>query len=126
MAKVLLIDDDPDIVEACRLVLEQEGHEVLCAYNRRDGLALARAESPDLLVLDVMMEEPDDGIDMARELRREGFQAPILLLTSLGKVTGYRFGKEGGLVPVDDYQEKPIEPEAFVAKVAELLQQKER
>ncbi len=125
MATVLLIDDDPDIVEAARLVLEHEGHQVLCAHNRRDGLEMARASGPDLVILDVMMEEPDDGIAMAQELRRERFSAPILLLTSLGKVTGYRFGRSEGLVPVDDYQEKPIDPAALVAKVAELLQRKE-
>ncbi len=125
MAKVLLIDDDPDIVEAARLVLEHEGYEVLCAHNREDGLRMARSGAPDLVILDVMMEEPDDGIAMAQELRRERFAAPILLLTSLGKVTGYRFGKAKGVVPVDDSQEKPIDPAALVAKVAELLQRKE-
>ena len=67
--RILIVDDDPDIVEAGKLVLEREGYEVLGASNRAEGLAKLEETRPDLLILDVMMEEPDDGLNMARDAR---------------------------------------------------------
>lgn len=125
MAKVLIVDDDPDIIEAGKLVLENAGHEVGSAVNRASGMQAIRDFQPDLLILDVMMDQPDDGIAMAQELRKGGFSAPILMLTSIGKVTGLDYGKDDSLVPVDDFQEKPIDPATLVAKVDELLSKKE-
>lgn len=121
MAQILIVDDDPDVVEVTRLVLEKAGHRVSHAHNRRDGMAAAEAGKLDLLILDVMMEEPDDGIAMAQDLRRKGFEKPILMMTSLDKVTGFRHGKDESLVPVDEYQEKPLDPAKLVACVAALL-----
>jgi len=124
VAKVLIVDDDPDILEAGKLVLENAGHEVGTATNRSGGMQAIRDFQPDLLILDVMMEQPDDGIAMAQELRKQGFSAPILMLTSIGKVTGLDYGKNDSVMPVDDYQEKPIDPATLVAKVDELLSKK--
>ena len=62
MAKILIVDDDPDILDAGRLVLEREGYEVATAPNRAEGMAKVEEFKPDLLILDVMMEEPDDGL----------------------------------------------------------------
>ena len=121
MAKILVVDDDPDIVESIGLFLQREGHETVSAYSRAEGMKAVSASDPDLLVLDVMMEQPDDGISMAQELRRKGFKKPILMLTSISKVTGMKYGIDSDLVPVDAFCEKPIEPEALVAKVASLL-----
>ncbi|MCY3022671.1 MAG: response regulator [Planctomycetota bacterium] len=124
MAKVLVVDDDPDVVEACCLVLEQKGHKVSSAYNRADGMKAIKTEKPDLLILDVMMEQPDDGLAMAQDLRRDGYSAPILMLTSISKVTGLSYGKDSELVPVDDFVEKPVSAATLTAKVAELLAKK--
>jgi DNA-binding response OmpR family regulator len=126
MAKILFIDDDPDIVEAGTIVLESAGHQVVAAHDRAAGMAAVKAHNPDLIILDVMMQEPDDGIAMAVDLRKGGFKKPILMLTSLSKVVGYSYGREDDVVPVDEFQEKPIEPSALVAKVNELLAAKER
>ena len=68
MARILIVDDDRDVVEACRLFLEQERHDVACAYSRAEGMQAIAARAPDLLILDVIMEQPDDGIAMAQEL----------------------------------------------------------
>jgi len=125
MAKILIVDDDTDIVEAIQLVLEKEGHTTAPAYNRVEGMKQVEDFKPDLIVLDVMMDEPDDGIAMAQDLRRQGQDCPILMLTSVAKVTGMRFGPDNELVPVDEFQEKPIDPAVLVAKVAELLARKE-
>jgi DNA-binding response OmpR family regulator len=121
MARILIVDDDPDVVEACRLFLEKAHHTVACAYSRPEGMKAIAEEKPDLLILDVIMEQPDDGIAMAQELRRTGFDAPILMLTSIGRVTGMSFGRDDEMVPVDEFQEKPIDPGTLVRKVAELL-----
>ncbi len=121
MAKILVVDDDPDITETIRLVLEKAGHKVSSASNQRDGLQATEKFKPDLLLLDVMMEEPDDGIAMARELRRRGFKKPILMLTSLGSVTGLSFGRHEDVVPVDDFQEKPIAPAKLLERAGALL-----
>jgi DNA-binding response OmpR family regulator len=125
MARILIVDDDPDVVEACRLFLEKEKHQVSAAHNRADGMKAVRTEKPDLLILDVIMEEADDGIAMAQELRREKFSAPILMLTSLAKVTGMSYGADKDLVPVDAFIEKPVDPAVLLRKVAELLKGKE-
>jgi DNA-binding response OmpR family regulator len=121
MAKILVVDDDPDIVETTRLVLEKVGYQVFSANSRTQGLKVYEECSPDLIMLDVMMEEPDDGIAMAQDLRKKGCKKPILMLTSLDKVTGFKYDKDSGLVPVDDYHEKPMDPAKLVARVAELL-----
>lgn len=121
MARILIVDDDPDILEAGSLFLEKAGHQVGTARNRIEGMAKIQGFDPDLLVLDVMMDEPDDGFVMAQELRRDGWKKPILMLTSVGTATGLQFGRDDEMVPVDDFQEKPIEPAVLVRKVAEML-----
>jgi DNA-binding response OmpR family regulator len=121
MATILVVDDDPDLVDACRLVLEREGHEVLTAANRRAGIRVRDGREPDLIILDIMMDQPDDGISMARELRRAAFQGPIIMLTSLSKVSGLEYGADDELVPVDEFIEKPVAPSVLVATVTDLL-----
>jgi len=125
MATVLIVDDDPDVVEAIDLFLTKEGYTIARAFDRGEGMAQVEKVQPDLIVLDVMMEQPDDGITMAQELRRKGFTKPILMLTSVGKATGMEFGRDADLVPVDDFQEKPIDPQTLVSKVKGLLKKVE-
>lgn len=123
MAKILIVDDDPDVVEAVNLLLQESGHETAQAFNRPEGMERVQTFSPDLVILDVMMEQPDDGLTMAQDLRRNGFTKPILMLTTVSKATGLQIGQDADMVPVDDFQEKPIAPAALIKKVAELLQQ---
>jgi DNA-binding response OmpR family regulator len=122
VSKILIVDDDPDIVEACRLVLEKEGHEVDGGANYAEGMQQLEAFKPDLLVLDVMMEEPDDGLRFAREMRRKGHTIPILMLTSVNAAMGLSIGKDDEIVPVDEFQEKPVDPASLVDKIKRLLQ----
>jgi DNA-binding response OmpR family regulator len=121
VSKILIVDDDPDIQEACRLVLEKEGFTVDCASNRAEGLRRVAEAKPDLLILDVMMEEPDDGLTMARELRRGGFTEPIIMLTSVNAAMGITIDRDDEMVPVEKFQSKPVEPATLVAQVNELL-----
>jgi DNA-binding response OmpR family regulator len=121
MAKILIVDDDPDITFATGLFLKKAQHEVLTASNRADGMKAIDDESPDLIILDVMMEQADDGIAMAQELRRQGCDIPILMLTSVGRVTGFTYDEDQEMVPVNAFFEKPIQPDLLVQKVNELL-----
>ncbi len=121
MAKILVVDDDPDVVEACQIVLEANQHTVLTAFNRADGMEKLKSQNPDLMILDVMMEQPDDGLKLAQEIRRDGMDIPIIMLTSVSKVVGMEFGKDDDLVPVNEFFEKPIKPSILVDKVNELL-----
>jgi len=124
VSKILIVDDDPDMVEAGRMVLEREGYEVSSAPNVVDGMRAVEEYAPDLLILDVMMEEPDDGLRMARDLRRKGHTLPILMLTSVNQALGIHIGADPEIVPVDDFQEKPADPVALVQKVRRLLEGK--
>ena len=123
MPRILVVDDDPDVVEACRLVLESEGYDVAEANNRVDGMAQVVEVRPDLIILDVMMDQPDDGIVMAQKLRYDGNKTPVLMLTSINKVIGLEFGADDAVVPVSAFCEKPIEPATLISKVTELLGQ---
>jgi len=124
MARILVVDDDPDITFAVSLFLRKEGFEVQSAASRAEGMKAIASYKPDLLILDVMMEQPDDGIAMAQELRRTGQSLPIVMLTSVGKVTGMHFDKDSDLVPVDAFFEKPVRPEELLRKMQELLAKK--
>ena len=121
MPKILIVDDDPDIVEACRLVLEREGYEVDGASSRAEGTKRLEGGVPDLLILDVMMEEPDDGLRMAREIRKAGHTFPIIMLTSVNAAMGLNIDKDEEMVPVDEFQPKPVDPQTLIAKVQKLL-----
>jgi DNA-binding response OmpR family regulator len=119
--KILIVDDDPDMVEAGRIVLEREGYSVESAPNFESGLAKLDELDPDLLILDVMMEEADDGLRFARRARREGKTLPILMLTSVNRAMGIQIGKDDEMVPVDEFLEKPVDPATLIEKVRMLL-----
>lgn len=122
MAKILIVDDDPDMVQAGRYVLEKQGHSVTSASNVEAGLKALDEEVPDLLILDVMMEEADDGLVFARKVRRRGLTSlPILMLTSVNRAMGLNIGKDDEMVPVDEFVEKPVDPAVLIAKVDGLL-----
>ncbi|MBN1300304.1 MAG: response regulator [Melioribacteraceae bacterium] len=123
MALIAIIDDDPDIIEASSLVLKSKGHDILSAGNPDDGFKIVEENNPDLIILDVMMDEPDDGFFLAQKFRREGFETPILMYTSVSKTIGFEYGA-GEMVPVDDFVEKPISPDQLVEKVNNLLKEK--
>jgi DNA-binding response OmpR family regulator len=120
MAIIAVIDDDPDILEASNLVLTAKGYEVLTADNFEDGYKLVKEKKPDLIILDVMMNEPDDGFFLAQKFRREKIEIPIIMYTSVSKSIGMEFGASE-MVPVDDFIEKPIAPDKLIDKIEKLL-----
>jgi DNA-binding response OmpR family regulator len=120
MTKIIVIDDDPDILEASEVVLTSRGFEVITAADAETGYKSIIAQNPDLIILDVMMKEPDDGFFLAQKLRKEDISTPILMYTSISKSIGMDYGA-GELVPVDEFVEKPISPDLLIAKVEKLL-----
>jgi len=113
---ILVAEDDADIRELLRLYLESEGFAVLCAENGEEALRLARAEAPDLAVLDVMMPKMN-GYEVTRALRERG-DLPILILSAKSRDNDKILGLNLG---ADDYMTKPFNPLEAVARVRALL-----
>ncbi len=124
--KILLIDDDPEIVNALCIILESHSYNVISADNKVEGMKKIKTEKPDLIILDVMMDTLSDGFEMAQDLRKidEFKNLPIILLTGIDSKTGVNFKSAFGnteMIPVDIYLEKPIEPTKLLKKISELL-----
>ncbi len=122
MRKIVLVDDDPDIQESVKMVLEGAGYLFRGAMNTESGMAMIREENPDLVILDVMMEQPDDGFFMAQDLRSKGIKLPIIMLTSISSVTGMKYARDNEMVQVDEFIEKPIAPAQLLGKIQNLLE----
>ena len=120
MALIAVIDDDPDIREASSLVLNSKGYDVITASNPKEGYTIVKEKNPDLIILDVMMDEPDDGFFLAQRFRKENIKTPIIMYTSISKTIGMDFGANE-MVPVDEFVEKPISPEQLLQKVEKFL-----
>ena len=123
-ATILLVDDEPDLVELIQYALEAEGFTVLTAADGVEGLALAEAERPDLLVVDVMMPRMD-GVELTAQVRERGALrlTPILMLTARTDERDEIAGLEAG---ADDYLPKPVSPKRLVSRVKALLRRVER
>ncbi|HEX6548356.1 MAG TPA: response regulator transcription factor, partial [Candidatus Dormibacteraeota bacterium] len=120
MTTVLVVDDEPQIVQVVRDYLEHSGFAVLTAVDGRSALERARREKPDLVVLDLGLPQLD-GLDVARELRREG-PLPIIMLTARADESDKLVGLELG---ADDYLTKPFSPKELVARVRAVLRRTE-
>lgn len=114
--KILIVDDESQIVEICRDYLKAAGYETVAASNGLQGVALSRREKPDLIVLDLMLPEMD-GLDVCREIRRES-NVPIIMLTARVDETDKLIGLELG---ADDYITKPFSPRELVARIRVVL-----
>ena len=117
--KVLLVDDEQDILELLKYNLEREGYQVTTALNGRDAIRSAKATRPDLIVLDIMMPGMD-GVEVCNQLRQlpEFKQTLITFLSARGEDYSQIAGFEAG---ADDYITKPIRPKVFVSKIKALL-----
>ena len=128
-ARILIVDDDPDIREAISAVLESHSYQVFTATDGREGLEKLKEERPDLMILDLMMPGMD-GFDVLKELHDPGCskysKIPILILTSVREdASRRRYELETGLeLNVDDYVNKPITPHILVERVEKLLEKR--
>ncbi len=115
--RVLIADDDAAVRDALRRVLQHEGYEVESASRGDEALTRALAGGLDLIVLDVLMPEPD-GLQVCRTLRGRDVQTPILMLTARGEVADRVAGLDAG---ADDYLAKPFELDELLARIRALL-----
>ncbi len=127
-AKILVIDDDPDLVEALKMILEMESYEVISAFDGKNGLEKVEEEHPDLVILDLLLPK-EDGAVLCRELKGNPryTEIPILVLTAVAEeVNAKLFPKdEMSSLPADDYAGKPIQPQDLLVRVNKLLTQHE-
>ena len=130
-AKILIVDDDPDIVEAMRLPLEANDYEVVTAPTGKEGLQMVKEEEPHLIIVDVMMESDTAGFQFSYQLRNPDPKSeyahyakiPILMLSGVSVRKGMRFSPETDqdFLPVDDFVEKPVQPTVLLQKIEKLL-----
>jgi DNA-binding response OmpR family regulator len=129
MPKVLVIEDDPDMVIAVQMPLEANGYKVFTAPTGEEGLRKVKEVEPDLIILDVTIETATAGFQVSLQLRNPGLDSeyaayrriPILMLTTIHTTTSLRFGPDEAYLPVDDFVDKPIDPDILLEKVRALL-----
>jgi len=129
--KILMIDDDVNLVNVVKMVLLAKGYNFESAYSATEGLEKIKQVHPDLIILDVIMEDFVAGFRVVSELRTGApdseygafSQIPILMLTSVTSKTSINFSDKVGtaLLPVDAFIEKPVKPANLLAKIEELL-----
>lgn len=118
--KILIIDDDPDIIEAATLLLESKNYKVLSETDPDKGYESALSNKPDLIILDIMMTEPDDGFFLLKKLKKNNVNSPVIIYSSVSNALGYDFGKNS-LIQVDEFIDKPAEPEKLLNTIEKLL-----
>jgi len=130
MPKILAIEDDSDMLAALRMPLEANGYEVFAAVTAEEGLQKVKEIEPDLIILDVMLETTTAGFQVSLQLRNPDPKSelaayrhiPILMLTAIHTTTSLRFGPDEAYLPVDDFVDKPIDPDVLLEKVRSLIE----
>ena len=132
-AKILVVDDDPDIVESIRLVLESAGYQVESAGTIEEGFEKVESWRPDLILLDIMMPDGTEGFHFVWKLRNqypdEVKDTPILVLSAIHSTTRLRFYPEqsdgtyepGEYLPVQGFIDKPVEPSTLLKEIEKVL-----
>ncbi|MHC4213865.1 MAG: response regulator [Planctomycetota bacterium] len=125
-AKILIVDDDQDIIQSLQVILENQKYTVFTASDPVEGMEQVKAINPDLIILDVIMTTWEDGFEMARILKKEpdSQKIPILMFTGVKDKTGIDFKPTAGdpeWCPVDSFLDKPVEPDVLIKEVEKLL-----
>jgi CheY-like chemotaxis protein len=123
--KVLMIDDDPEFVEATTNLLEAKGYDVESAANGKEGFDKAKAVNPDIILLDVMMTTESEGFDVARAMHKEESlkNTPVIIISGIRKEMNLPFGFEPDeeWLPVKAVLEKPIKPDVLLSTIEENI-----
>ena len=128
--KILVVDDDTDVLEALTMILERRGYQVITAQDGIEGLACLKAEKPDLMILDLLMPKMD-GFGVLKELREprwsEFRDVPILIQTAVREeASSRRYELETGVeLEVEDYIEIPISPDILLQRIEKLIKRKQ-
>jgi len=123
--KVLMIDDDPEFVEAISNLLDAKGYDVHTASNGKEGVEKAKVENPDIILLDVMMTTKNEGFNVAQELHgnEKLKDTPIIIMTGIRREMNLPFGFEPDetWLPVKRVLEKPVKPEVLLSAISENI-----
>jgi DNA-binding response OmpR family regulator len=125
LKKILVIDDDPDFVASIGALLSFSGYSVLSASDGQEGLHQARKLRPDLILLDIMMRDPREGVSLLQELRSEACRIPVIVISSIySDELGFRVSPDAGWLPADLFMAKPVDPSSLLEAIRKLLGQK--
>ena len=126
MAKILIVDDDPDFVEIMRTILESTGYQVATAANGEQALNTMRAELPDAVLLDVMMSSVLDGLNVTRTMSQDAAlrSVPIIMISSIADSPSAGMFPTDEYLPIDSWISKPVRAADLLAKVARVLAKK--
>ena len=127
--KIMVIDDDPDFMDAITTILKSALYDVVTASNPKEGKDKVLAEKPDVILLDIMMDSLFDGFSLCNAIKTSKEFAdvkntPVIFVSAVKELTGSRFkfdGMEQGMVGPDDYIDKPVKPDDLLARIAKLL-----
>ncbi len=123
--KILVVEDDIDVLETRKIVLEHNDYDVATATNIKVAKELLESEKIDLIILDVMMEKDSDGFVFAQDVKNnETFKhIPIIMATAVNQRTKFKFDieKDGDFLPVEKFMEKPIDPDDLIVTIRGLL-----
>lgn len=128
-AKILVIDDDPDFVDAVTSILESAHYGVISSDGPKSAKEKIFSEKPDLILLDIMMDSLFDGFSLCNSIKtskefKEFHHVPIIFVSAVKEMTGSRFKFEGGdqgMVGPDDYLDKPVKPDVLISHIEKLL-----
>lgn len=127
-ARIVLIDDDPDIHLAVQMILEPLGYAVACYQTGQSGLEAIRREPPDLVLLDIMLSHPSEGLQVACEMRRDSHlkSIPLVLMSAIGQSIGMEYGREvcPDAMSADLFLEKPFDAKTLREGVSWIVEQK--
>jgi CheY-like chemotaxis protein len=122
-ARILVVDDDPDFVEIMRTILESNDYQVVTAANGNQALAQVKAQTPDLMILDIMMSTVLDGLDVSEKLSQDpdARYMPVILVSSIADTPYAHVFPMEQQPHMDAWLSKPVDPKVLLNKVAELL-----
>ncbi len=123
MAKVLVVDDDPDFVEITRLILRSKGYDVCTASSGDMAMRMMRSSPPDLVLLDVMMSSVLDGVGVAHAMQEDDALRgiPVIMISSIADSPSADMFPTDDQLPIDIWISKPVQPEDLLKKVARLV-----
>jgi CheY-like chemotaxis protein len=123
MARILVVDDDPDFVEITRTILESKGYEVASAANGAQALKSMRQDLPDLVLLDVMMSTVLDGLNLSHVMSEdpELCSVPVVMVSSITDSPSAWMFPTDEYIPIDAWISKPVQPDDLLSKVAQYI-----
>jgi two-component system alkaline phosphatase synthesis response regulator PhoP len=129
-ATILVVDDDPDIIEQLTIIISNEGYKVVSAGGREEAEQVLMSVKPDVAIIDLMMEQMDSGFVLAHEIKKLYPETPVIMLTSVKSATGISFtaasAEQQSWIKADRLLDKPVRPEQLKNELKTLLSKASR